>query len=67
VVALPGSGAGETIGLEASYLHPGEIHVEWQLREIRSTFHRIPPRDDSYSTPVWELPIELFLGTLLTN
>ena len=62
---------GETIGLESGYLRPHEIHVEWQLREIRSTFHRIPPKDDSYRSPSWEpcLPIDLppFLAGLLAR
>ena len=35
---------GEAIGLEHGYLHPGEIHVEWQLRELGSRFHRLRPR-----------------------
>ena len=42
---------GETIGLERDQVHQDEIHVEWQLREIRSTFHRLPPKDDSYRSP----------------
>jgi integrase len=62
---------GEAIGLERDYLRPGEIHVEWQLREIRATFHRIPPKDDSYRSPNWEpcLPVDLppFLAGLLTS
>ena len=45
---------GETIGLERGYVRQDEIHVEWQLREIGSTFHRIPPKDDSYRSPNWE-------------
>ena len=44
---------GETIGLEHDYVHEDQIHVEWQLREIRSTFHRLPPKDDSYRSPHW--------------
>jgi hypothetical protein len=45
--------------LERDYVHDDEIHVEWQLREIRSTFHRLPPKDDSYRSPNWEpcLPV----------
>jgi hypothetical protein len=50
-IAYTGLRWGETIGLETSYLHPGELHVEWQLREIRAAFHRIPPKDDSYRSP----------------
>src|ERR1039458_3047052 len=62
---------GETIGLEHEYIHDDEIHVEWQLREIRSTFHRLPPKDDSYRSPPWEpcLPVDLppFLADLLAR
>jgi hypothetical protein len=46
-----------------------EIHVQWQLREIRSAFHLLPPKDDSYRSPNWEpcLPVDLppFLAELL--
>ena len=42
---------GEAIGLEHGYTHPGEIHVEWQLRELNGRFHRLPPKDDSYRSP----------------
>ena len=62
---------GETIGLEHGYLRPAEIHVEWQLREVNGTFHRLPPKDDSYRSPSWEpgLPVDLppFLDQLLTR
>lgn len=62
---------GEAIGLEHAFLKPGAIHVEWQLREINGTFHRIPPKDDSYRSPNWEpcLPIDLppFLISLLAR
>src|SRR5450759_5898282 len=61
---------GETIGLERDYLHQGEIHVEWQLRELNGRFHRLPPKDDSYRSPKWEpkLPVDLprFLEDLIT-
>lgn len=60
---------GETIGLERDYLRQSEIHVEWQLREVNGTFHRLPPKDDSYRSPNWEpcLPVDLpdFLADLL--
>ena len=62
---------GETIGLERDYLRPGEIHVEWQLRELNGRFHRLPPKDDSYRSPNWEpcLPVDLppFLANLITR
>jgi integrase len=62
---------GESIGLERKFLLPGVIHVEWQLREIGGTFHRLPPKDDSYRSPDWEpcLPVDLppFLNTLLAR
>ncbi len=61
---------GETIGLERDLLKPAEIHVEWQLREINGTFHRLPPKDDSYRSPRYEpcLPVDLpdFLAELLS-
>ena len=62
---------GEVIGLERDYLHPGQISVEWQLRELNGRFHRLPPKDDSYRSPAWEpcLPVDLppFLAGLLTR
>jgi hypothetical protein len=62
---------GETIGLETGYLHGTTLDVEWQLREIRGTFHRLPPKDDSYRSPNWppSLPVDLpdFLSKLLAS
>ena len=59
----------ETVGLERDLVRPGEIHVEWQLHELNGTFHRLPPKDDSYRSPRWEpsLPVDLppFLTSLL--
>ena len=70
-IGFTGMRWGETIGLEHGYLRPSEIHVEWQLREVNGTFHRLPPKDDSYRSPRWEpgLPIDLppFLDELLTR
>jgi len=70
-IAWTGLRWGETIGLETSYLRPGELHVEWQLREIRAAFHRLPPKDDSYRSPAWSpgLPVDLppFLHALLAR
>jgi hypothetical protein len=70
-IAYTGLRLGEAIGLERGYLHPGEIHVEWQLRELNGKFHRLPPKDDSYRSPRWEpcLPVDLppFLAELLTS
>ena len=70
-IAYTGMRWGETIGLERDYVHDDEIHVEWQLREIRSAFHRLPPKDDSYRSPNWEpcLPVNLppFLADLLAR
>ena len=69
-IAYTGLRWGETIGLERDYLRPGEIHVEWQLRELNGRFHRLPPKDDSYRSPKWEpkLPVDLprFLEDLIT-
>jgi integrase len=68
-VAYTGLRWGELIGLEREHVHRHEMHVEWQLREIRSVFHRLPPKDDSYRSPSWEpcLPVDLppFLAELL--
>jgi integrase len=62
---------GEAIGLECGYLHPGGLHVEWQLRELNGRFYRLPPKDDSYRSPAWEpcLPVDLppFLTGLLSR
>jgi hypothetical protein len=47
------------------------INVEWQLREIRGRFFRLPPKDDSYRSTNWEplVPVDLpvFLAELLTT
>jgi integrase len=70
-IAYTGMRWGEAIGLEHEHAHPGEIHVEWQLREIRSAFHRLPPKDDSCRSLAWEpcLPVDLppFLARLLAR
>ncbi|MGH3401693.1 MAG: hypothetical protein ACRDRJ_04115 [Streptosporangiaceae bacterium] len=60
-MAYAGLRWGETIGLEREYARPGEIHVEWQLREVGNVFYRLPPKDDSYRSPRWEpcLPVDL--------
>ena len=59
----------EAIGLEHDYTRPQQIHVEWQLRELRGRFYRLPPKDDSYRSPDWDpgLPVDLppFLAELL--
>jgi integrase len=52
-IAYTGLRFGEVIGLEREHVQRDEIHVEWQLREIRSAFHRLPPKDDSYRSPNW--------------
>ena len=60
---------GETIGLERDLLLPTLINVEWQLREIRGRFFRLPPKDDSYRSTSWEplVPVDIpaFLAGLL--
>jgi len=70
-IGYTGLRLGEIIGLEREYVQRDEIHVEWQLREIRSAFHRLPPKDDSYRSPNWELclPVDLppFLAELLAR
>ena len=69
MLAYTGLRWGEIIGLEHGYLHPGEIRVEWQIREVGGSFYRLPPKDDSYRSPDWEpcLPVDLppFLAALL--
>jgi hypothetical protein len=61
---------GEMIGLERDLLLPTLINVEWQLREIKGRFYRLPPKDDSYRSTSWEplLPVDLppFLAGPLT-
>ena len=70
-IAYTGLRWGEVIGLEREHVQRDELHVEWQLREIRSAFHRLPPKDDSYRSPSWEpcLPVDLppFLAGLLAG
>jgi hypothetical protein len=57
-IAYTGMRWGEAIGLERDYAKSGEIHVEWQLREVGGVFHRLPPKDDSYRSPDWEPRME---------
>jgi hypothetical protein len=61
----------EVIGLEHSHVRPGELWVEWQIREVGNIFHRLPPKDDSYRSPNWEpcLSVDLppFLERLLSR
>jgi integrase len=70
-LAYTGLRWGEIIGLEDSFLRPGEIRVEWQIREVGGKFYRLPPKDDSYRSPAREpcLPVDLppFLAALLTR
>lgn len=70
-LAYTGLRWGEIIGLEQSFVHPGEIRVEWQIREVGGKFYRLPPKDDSYRSPDWEpcLPVDLppFLAALLAR
>jgi len=69
-IAYTGMRWGETIGLERDLVLPTLINVEWQLREIRGRFFRIPPKDDSYRSTNWEplVPVDtpVFLAELLT-
>ncbi|WP_432984677.1 LacI family DNA-binding transcriptional regulator [Dactylosporangium sp. CA-233914] len=48
---------GELVGLEAEYVRPAEVRIEWQLYELDSgEMHRCPPKDDSRRTvivPSW--------------
>ena len=47
------------------------INVECQLDEINGTFHRLPPKDDSYCSTNWapQLAVDLpaFLSDLLSR
>jgi len=69
-MAYTGMRWAEAIGLERDYVRDSLINVEWQLREI-GTFHRLPPKDDSYRSTNWEpcVPIDLppFLSELLSE
>jgi hypothetical protein len=69
-VGYTGMRWGETVGLERDYVLPTLVNVEWQLREIRGRFFRLPPKDDSYRSTNWEplVPVDLpaFLAELLT-
>jgi hypothetical protein len=62
---------GETVGLERDYVLPTLVNVEWQLREIRGRFYRLPPKDDSYRSTNWEplVPVDTpnFLAGLLAG
>ncbi len=50
---------GELVGLEAKYVRPSGIRVEWQLYELdNGQLHRSPPKDESRRTvaaPRWLL------------
>jgi hypothetical protein len=69
LIAYTGLRWGEATGLEREFVKPGELHVEWQLRELGGRFHRLPPKDDSDRSPAWEpgVPVDLppFLDELL--
>ncbi len=69
-IAYTGMRWGETIGLERDLLLPTLINVEWQLREIRGRFFRLPLKDDSHRSTNWEplVPVDtpVFLAELLT-
>ena len=70
-IGYTGTRWGETIGLERDFVLPTLINVEWQLREIKGRFFRLPPKDDSYRSTNWEplVPVDLpiFLAGLLTG
>ena len=69
-MAYTGMRWGEAVGLEREHLRASLVNVEWQLREV-GTFHRLPPKDDSYRSTNWEpcVPIDLppFLADLLSE
>jgi hypothetical protein len=70
-LAYTGMRWAEAIGLEHDYLRLSLINVEWQLHEINGTFHRLPPKDDSYPSTNWEpqIPVDLppFLADMLSR
>jgi integrase len=44
---------GELVGLEAKYVRPSGVRVEWQLYELdNGQLHRCPPKDESRRTVV---------------
>lgn len=52
---------GEGIGLEARYVTPGNIRVEWQLSEVRGKLIRAIPKDGSRG----DVTVPYFLSDLL--
>ena len=55
---------GELVGLEAKFVRPGSLRVEWQLWEDdTSNFHRLPPKDDSYR----DIDLPSWLTTLVND
>jgi integrase len=66
-LAYTGMRWAEAIGLEQEYLLLSLINVEWQLHEINGTFHRLPPKDDSYRSTSWEPQLPLDLPTFLSD
>jgi hypothetical protein len=70
-IAYTGLRWGEAIGLEREFCLPALINVEWQLREIKGHFYRLPPKDDSYRSVNWApgIPVDLppFLQALLAD
>ena len=65
-IAAPGCGR-RSGRLERAHVHPQHINVEWQLREINGTFHRLPPKDDSYRSTDWEPMIPVYLPPFLAR
>ena len=59
IVTLGFTGArwGELVGLEAEFVQPTGVRIEWQLYELDTgEMHRCPPKDDSHRTvaaPRW--------------
>ncbi|MFI5906210.1 LacI family DNA-binding transcriptional regulator [Dactylosporangium sp. NPDC051541] len=56
-LGFTGTRWGEVVGLEAQYVRPTEIRIEWQLYELDTgELHHCPPKDDSRRTvvvPAW--------------
>jgi integrase len=55
---------GEVVGLQAKFVRPGSIRVEWQLYELDTgELHHCPPKDDSYR----DIDAPSFLDRLLAD
>ncbi|MBK3571861.1 LacI family DNA-binding transcriptional regulator [Streptomyces sp. MBT62] len=64
IMGYTGMRWGEVVGLEAEFVRPKNIRVEWQLYELDTgELHRCPPKDDSYR----DIDTPDFLASLLAS